>query len=245
MNHDPLYLNWEFWTALAAIAAIVLSQIPPVYQLIRKAKLTMEVYSRAAVGHYVGIPNVQVVIVLSNIGGHEVKVRRILMTVCREDTVVATLPAQLYCPETDPSKQLLFAGFKLKPDDERSHNFFFYLDLPRAQERELKEKTQILMTDINAKRAAGLVKEPEGDPANVAPFFDIMKRNFIWSEGEYVLKLRAESSDATVFVEKKFRFTLFESDSSQLREYAKRYKYGEGIYYGSERQWLWIKIAEG
>ena len=59
------------------------------------------------------------------------------------------------------------------------------------------------------------------------------------------VKIRVETSDANVSVEKTFRFTLYESDSSQLRNYESKYKYGEGIYFGSENQWLWIKIAEG
>lgn len=248
MNNEPLYLNWEFWAALVAALALVLSQIPPIYQLVRRAKLTMEVISKAGIGHYIGIPYVQLVIVFSNTGGREVKVRKILVTLLREDAPVATLPAQLYSPETDPAKQLLFAGFKIRPDEDRSHGFWFYLDSPRAQERELKERTLTLMNDLNAKRAASFNKDPyaiEADPANVEPFFDIMKRNFIWIEGEYVLKIRAESSDPAIFVEKQFRFTLFESDSRQLRDYSKGYKYGEGITFGTERQWLTIKIAEG
>lgn len=247
MNHDPIYLNWEFWTAVVAALALVLSQLPPIHQLVRRAKLTMEVYPRAAIGHRVGYPNMQLGIVLSNTGGRNAKVRKIIATILREGTSTAVLPAQLYSPESEPTKQLLFPGFTIRPSEERTHIFHFYMDLPRNQERELNEKTILLMDDIVAKRSNLGDKDvlAEADPANVQPFHEILNRNFPWIEGEYVMSIRVESSDAKVLTEKKFRLTLYESESRQLRNYEAGYKYGEGIYFGFEKQWLWIKLTEG
>ena len=247
MNNDPIYLNWEFWTAISAVLALILSQIPPLYQLLGRAKLSIEVFPRIAIGHKVGYPNLQIGIVLSNAGGRQAKIKKILITILREGTTIATLPAQMYSPESEPTKQLLFTGFKIKPNEDRTHNFNFYMDLPRNQEREMSEKTLTLMNDIAAKK----LKEKntdvliEADPADVQPFHEILIKNFIWLEGEYVMDIRVQSPDANVFVEKKFRFTLYESDSNQLRNYESRYKYGEGIFWGSEKQWIWIKISEG
>jgi hypothetical protein len=247
MNNDPIYLNWEFWTAIVAATALILSQIPPIYQLVRRAKLTMEVYPKVAIGHKVGYPNMQLGIILSNTGGRQAKVKKITMTVLREGTVVATLPAQLYSPETEPTKQILFAGFKIKPNEDRTHNFNFVMDLQRNQDRELQDKTLALMNDVVSKRA----KEPnkdntvEADLVNVQALHEIMNRAFIWIAGEYVMNIRIESKDAKLYVERTFRFTLYESDSNQLRDFESRYKYGEGIYFGSEKHWLWVKINEG
>jgi hypothetical protein len=247
MKPDPIYLNWEFWTAIVAVLALVLSQIPPLYQLFGTAKLSMEVYPRIGIGHKVGYPNMQVGIVLSNSGSRPAKVRRILITILREGTVVATLPAQMYAPESEPSKQLLFAGFKIKPNEDRTHSINFFMDLQRNQERELSEPTLIIMNDIVAKRSKQENKDVlvEADPVNVQPFHQMLLKNFLWLEGEYSMSIRVESSDAKVFTVKRFRFTLYESDSSQLRNYESRYKYGEGIYYGLEKQWIWIRISEG
>jgi len=248
MNHDPIYLNWEFWTAIVAALALVLSQLPPINQLVRGVKLTMIVYPRAGVGHKVGNPNMQLGVVLSNTGGRQANIKGIIITVLREGSTLATLPAQIYSPESDPTKQRLFVGFKINPNEDQNHNFNFFVDLPRNAERELRNKTLVLMNDINAKRAAlGNTDKilAEADPVNVQPFHEMVSKNFIWIEGEYSINVRVESSDAKILVEKNFRFTLYESDSRQLRNYEAEYKYGNGIYYGSENQWLWIKISEG
>lgn len=247
MNHDPIYLNWEFWTAVVAVLALVLSQMPPLYQLFGNAKLSMEVYPRIAIGHKVGYPNMQLGIALSNSGGGLAKIKRIIITVLREGTTVATLPAQLYAPESEPSKQLLFAGFKIKSNEDRTHIINFYMDLQRNQERELSEKTLAIMNDIVAKRSKQENKDVlvEADSVNVQPFHQMLTRNFVWLEGEYTMNIRVESSDKEVMAEKTFRFTLYESDANQLRNYESTYKFGEGIYYGSEKQWLWIRLSEG
>jgi hypothetical protein len=153
----------------------------------------------------------------------------------------------MYAAESEPSKQLLFAGFKIKPNEDRTHSINFFMDLQRNQERELSELTLAIMNDIIGKKSRQENKDilVEADPVNVQPFNQMLVRNFLWQEGEYAMSLRVESSDAKVFAEKKFRFTLYESDSRQLRNYESRYKYGEGIYYGSEKQWIWIRLSEG
>jgi hypothetical protein len=250
MNQDPLYLNWEFWGAIVAALALVLSQLPPIPQLLRRAKLAIEVYPGATIWHFVGYPCMQLGITLSNSGGREVKIKKITVTISREGAIVATLPAQLFSSESEPTKQLLFIGFKIKPDEDRSNIFNFYLNLPRNQERDIKEKTAALRSDQDAKK----LQQPifidkniplEADPAFVQPFHDLLVKNFIWIEGEYVINIRVDTSDSRVFIEKAVRLTLFESDSKQLRNYEAGYKYGEGIYYGIEKQALWVRMAEG
>jgi uncharacterized protein YjhX (UPF0386 family) len=248
MHNDPLYLNWEFWTALVAAAALFLSQIPPIYQLVQRAKLRMEVIPRAWISHYVGNPSINLSIVLSNTGGRDVKVRRILLSLQRDGVPLLTLPAQAYSPEGDPAKQLLFAGLKIRPGEDRSHGVVFYPDYTRETERKIKDCTMALMKDLNDKRAASFNKDPyaiEADPIHVKPLEDILASEFIWKAGEYGLVIRAESSDTSTFVEKHYRFMLFESDSQQLRDYSKGYKHGEGITFGMERQGLSIRISEG
>ncbi len=155
----------------------------------------------------------------------------------------------MYSPEAEPSKQLLFAGFKIKPGEDRSYVFHFYADWQRDQASEWSEKVTALMNDIVAKKEArfplgGQAPLIEGEPKNITPFHEMLQRNFMWSKGEYVMDMLIKSSDMEVFVNRKYRFTLFESDSKKLLDYEKRYKYGEGIFYGTENQWSWIKISE-
>lgn len=63
----PLYLNWSFWAVVVALCAVVLSQIPPIHLLLKKAKLDLELYSRIHLTHKVGNPNLQLHLIISNI----------------------------------------------------------------------------------------------------------------------------------------------------------------------------------
>jgi len=45
------YQDWTFWAVLVAAIAIILSQIPPIHVLIKRAKLDMELYSRINITH--------------------------------------------------------------------------------------------------------------------------------------------------------------------------------------------------
>jgi len=70
------YENWAFWTVLIAAIAIILSQIPPIHILWKKAKLDIELYSRIIVTHKVGNPNLLCPLILSNVGGEKAQDNR-------------------------------------------------------------------------------------------------------------------------------------------------------------------------
>lgn len=141
----PVYLNWQFWAATMAGVAIVLSQLPPLHLLLRRAKLGMELYSRAHLTHKVGNPNVQLHIILSNLGGRGIRVRGITLAVRRDGQEVSTFPAQNYLPDPAASQTVLFTPFPIKPKDEWAHivNFLNYFSRDddkayRAAERAIR-----------------------------------------------------------------------------------------------------------
>jgi len=62
----PLYLNWSFWAVVFAAIAIALSQLPPIRLWFKKAKLEIELYSKIAITHKVGNPNLQLHLIINN-----------------------------------------------------------------------------------------------------------------------------------------------------------------------------------
>jgi hypothetical protein len=92
----PLYLNWTFWAVVVAALAIFLSQLPPVHMLLKRAKLDMELYSRIHITHKVGNPNLQLHLILSNVGGKTIKIKGITSAIKRDGNQIAVLPAQNY-----------------------------------------------------------------------------------------------------------------------------------------------------
>jgi hypothetical protein len=249
-----LLTNWEFWSAVVAALALGLSQIQPLYEIwnrhFSRASLTLEVYKYVGLGHLVGYPWIKFSMVLSNTGPKEVKIKQINITLSRDGNKPLTLPAQTYSPEMDQSKQLLFTGFKIKPDEDISCVLFFYEDWKRDQSSKYSAATNALRQDLEAKQdpripLGGQFPKIEGDPVNVRPFCDMLEENFIWDPGEYAMDVVIDAPEAKISVKKSYRFPLFESDSNRLRDFGKKYKYGDGLFWFSrDTDWSWIKINE-
>jgi hypothetical protein len=58
----------SFWIALGTILALVLSQLPPLRILLRRARLTVQPFRRMLLYHAVGNPNSALVLILENHG---------------------------------------------------------------------------------------------------------------------------------------------------------------------------------
>ena len=65
----PIFSDWSFWAVIVAATAIVLSQIPPIHLLLKKAKIDLELHSRIVITHKVGNPNIVLPLIISNVGG--------------------------------------------------------------------------------------------------------------------------------------------------------------------------------
>src|SRR5438552_18688660 len=91
---SPFYLDWTFWTAVVAFVAVILSQVPPVRILFRRAAIKVEPYDRLNVTHHLGNPNVHLHVQLRNTGGRSVRVSSVSLAVPRDDGPNAALQAQ-------------------------------------------------------------------------------------------------------------------------------------------------------
>jgi hypothetical protein len=148
----PLYLDWAFWTVIVAAIAIVLSQIPPIHQLVRPGKVSLEFYSRVHLTHKVGNPNVQLHIILTNVGGRSIRVKEMILRLRRDGKDVATLPAQNYLQKQDDKAGIFFTGFPLKPKDEWAHTVNFLNYFSRPDEKKYRAAESALKANIIDKR---------------------------------------------------------------------------------------------
>lgn len=239
MNPPPsIYLDWSFWAVVVALLALVLSQLPPVHLLLRPRRLDVEVHSRIQVAHHVGNPNVGLVVSIGNTGGRELRVRRIKIEIWRDGKSIGSFPAQNYFETASSQSSVLFVPFSLKPGEHWSHaaNFLNFFD--RQTEKAYRENQSALSADISQKVAV----KPKGDETLViaeqglvAPFLALFNKLFIWEPGEYVFELSVEAQPGSASYSKKYRFTLYESDTADLKKHTEDYKFGAGISYNVER----------
>lgn len=234
MEHTatPLYLDWSFWAVVVAALAIALSQLPPVLSWFKRAKLEIEPYSKIAITHKVGNPNLQLHLIINNVGGREVRLKDLRVNIDRDGVEVATLPAQNYLQNQSDKNTLLFTAFSLKPGEEWAHitNFLNYFN--RDDENLFRSLEKEMLSDLHSKRDAldndskALI---EIESELVQPFHDFFNRKFIWKAGEYNLTVFVTTDSPKANLSRQYRFTLFESHVSHLQAITEHFKYGGGI----------------
>jgi hypothetical protein len=234
----PMYLDWQFWAAIVAAIALVLSQLPPVHLWFRPRRLEVEVHSRIQITHKVGNPNVSMYVAVRNTGGRELRIRSMRLDLSRDGTAVGIYAAQNYFEQPSSQQTVLMVPFTLKPGETWGHTTNFLNLFDRATEKLFRSSESALGVDIKTKlanRPQGNSMRVEAEPELVAPFLALFNRLFIWEPGEYVATLIVDADPGSASFSQKYRFTLFESDSADLRAQLDDYKYGGGLLYNVEQ----------
>jgi len=238
VSSSPFYLNWEFWTVVMAALAIILSQLPPVVLWFRPKRLEIDVHSRLVVTHKVGNPNLILFLSLRNSGGRRLWIQGVKLDVWRDGTSVGSLPAQYYFVSPASQETILFTPFALSPDETWAHATTFLRWFDRNTEKEYRAAESTLRADIQSK----LRERPENDNNPVVaeerlvrPFFDMFQRLNVWEHGEYQLRVSVTVAEMALPFCRNFRFTLFESDVTELKSHTNDYRFGGGLSYNVDR----------
>ncbi len=238
VSSSPFYLNWEFWAVVMAFLAIVLSQLPPVILWFKPKSLEIDVHSRLLVTHKVGNPNLFLFMSLRNIGGRRLWIKEAQLGVWRDSISVGSLPAQVYFASPSSKETILFTSFALSPDETWAHGTNFLQWFDRNTEKAYRAAESALRADIEIK----LREKPENDKNLVVaeehlvkPFLDMFQRLNVWEPGEYKLRLSVTVAEMALPFCKNFRFTLFESDITELKSHTNDYRFGGGLSYNVDR----------
>lgn len=229
----PFYADWKFWSFMASVVAIGLSQLPPIHIWLRSARLTVEAYSQMFLTHKFGNPNGQLHLIVENTGGRKVRVTAITLRFSSMNGQPFAIPASTYFQKQGDKDTVLFTPFSLLPEEEWAHIVLFYSSVSRTDDKLIRASKAILGRDIDAKRAL-LEDKKENVPAedaSVAPFHELLNRQFKWLPDEYEMVVSITTEPANAVDDQRFRFVLFESDSITMRRVADEYKFGGGILF--------------
>lgn len=233
----PLYLDWQFWSAIVALVALALTQFPPIRLWFRRSRLDIEVQSRVKITHKVGNPNLGMYVSIQNPGGRELRVRKVSVAVTRDGRPIGSYPAVSYFEGPNSNFPALFVPFVIRPNEMWAHNTIFLQFFDRSTEKLYRENQSALRKDIGRKfdeRAQDNKELVVGDDRIVNQLLSLFDRLFIWLPGEYGLDLKVVIDSGKEF-SRHYRFTLFESDCDELRSYKDDYKHGGGIWFDVER----------
>lgn len=234
MTFNHIITDWKFWSALIALVALILSQLPPIHVFIRRAKLDLEVYSRIFITHKIGNPNLQIHLILRNVGGRAIRVKKMKAVIFRDNKRVMDLPAQNYIANPKDNQLVLLTSFDLKPQTEWSHLVSFLNYFDRDEEKLYREAEINLKNEILRQRDEFGEKHFAIAPHEIVePFNSLLESNFEWFAGEYLLEIAIETNNLKADVSRKYRFTIFESQTESLMNHKKGYPSGDAIFWES------------
>ena len=241
----PFYLDWTFWTAVVALLALALSQLPPLHVLFRPAQLDVEAFERIHVSHNLGEPHATLHLVITNSGGREVQIKSITLNFLRDGGEHFELQSRGYYHFPSDQNAIIFTPFRLKSNEEWSHIVNFFSLRSRVEEREVNKFVSAIRNYIVPKKA-----EPGNDKLwieapdeLVKPATEYFHRKFKWSSGEYDVTLNVVTEPMKASLTKKYRITVFESDNGQLVDETKRYKFGAGLYFNdTEKEPIFLPL---
>jgi hypothetical protein len=239
VTNIPWYLSWPFWTIIAGLIPTVLSQVPPIRVWFKKAKIDLDIYSKIAITHKVGNPNLQLHLIVSNTGGRKIRIKNIEATIYKDQTELINLPVQNYLQNQSDKETLLFTRFLLKPDEELGHiiNLFKLFNKEQEDKYNKAEKNSLADFRIKKESISEDQKEPvELDSKVINPFHVFFEDHFLWKAGEYEMTVTITTDRTEADFTKKYRFTIFESHEEQLKEITKHYKFGGGIWWNPNIQ---------
>lgn len=245
LTDTTFYSNWTFWSFVVASIALILSQLPKVNVWFKGRKLDLEVHNRISVNHWLGIPNINLYLGITNKGRAKIKIKKIELTISKERHTIANLVCNSFFDTPVSETANLFFPFELPPEKYWDHPCWFTVDLDRNTEQKIRGLLSELNMDISEKLKNRNDEKQvvEASENLVRPLLQHKEKAFIWEPGEYFIQINLQS-EPQMNISKNFRFTLFETDTKELTAYSDDYKYGMA-YHNQKNKGLSIPISEG
>jgi hypothetical protein len=230
------------WSAAIAVAALVLSQLPPIHDLIKRRALRIIAPESFQLWHHLGNVNLYAFLGLYNDGGRTITIAKIDCLMLDDNGTSWRLPAQTYVSRQPPSSagqspaEFFMEWLLLKPGQHWAETIHFVKHWSVQDEEEAADVIGKIRNDINAKLASRLPGQQgpvEADENAVKQAKDLFEKHFRLTKGNYKLIVAALSEKNEVISLRGFNFTLFESQIRALRAATDDYKIGAGIYFAN------------
>jgi len=225
-----------FWSTVIALLALILSQLPPLRELLKHRELRIVVPETVSLYHFMGNLQISGFLALHNVGGRSITVQKVECVLLDDDGHPLRLPAQTYWSRAQAaSGQELFIGWiHLSPSEHWAESVHFYKVWSVQDEEDSAKIVTSIRDDITAKRAAAttyLPNSPDADDKLAKDAKDFFEKHFNLTKGNYRLLIAAISEKTDVVAVRGFDFTLYDHHIRALRSVADDYKTGAGIYY--------------
>ncbi|MBI3302666.1 MAG: hypothetical protein HYZ72_11430 [Deltaproteobacteria bacterium] len=233
--------NPAVWSVMVAALAVVLSQLPPVREMVKGRRIRIVIPEQFMLYHYLGNVQINLFLVMQNIGGKAVSIAKIDCIITDGGNSRWDLPAHSYYSRLPPNQpgqsppELLLGWIPLKPGEHWSETLHCFKFWSTPEERRANEITAKIRNNIVTKRLQlPAAQFAEADAELITEAKDFFRTKFNLSEGNYQLVVAALAESDQVLDVRGCEFTLFESSIRALQAMTEEYKYGAGVYYPTQ-----------
>ncbi|MCS3467370.1 hypothetical protein M2401_001091 [Pseudomonas sp. JUb42] len=241
--------DMKFWALIVSLASFIISILPAIRNRWKGRKLTIETQDGVMLSHKWGYTNLKQSITLINNGGVTIRVKDITITLKRDGSS-STIPVRNFFRTFDAQFPSLFSSISLKPGEETTHTFGFHHKLKRIEEKAMSEIISAARREI-AEPTIGtfttspqILMRPTLSPKTLDNINKIFSQNFYLTCGEYEMEMEMLDENRKCLASKSWRFTIFETDESNLRDITKNYSTGDGVIFDSNAQtWFYMGLT--
>lgn len=231
------------WTAVIAVLALILSQLPPVREMLRGTRLSIIVPEYMVLTHSLGNINLTTSVTLHNTGGRGVTVAGLDCGLLADDGRRWHIPAQTYIDrDSQPlvgqqRVQLFMEWIPLEPKEFWSETVVFFKPWSVEEEGKAQDITGRMRSDISEKLSQRLPEKAnvpvEADTELVNQAKEAFQKRFDLTIGNYKLLLAAISETEHIIAVRGFQFSMFESHVRAMRSLVEEYRTGAGVVFPS------------
>lgn len=241
------------WTAIVAVLALILSQLPPVRELIKGVKVKITVPELVMLYHFMGNIQTNLFLDIHNVGGRTICIAKIECGIKNSSGSWWKLPAQTYYSREPPSQhgqpppELLMGLISLKSGERWSETVRCFRLWTETEEEKVNDIIAKIRSNIIEKIQQQIIPSQQLAEANedfVKEAKDFFEKKFDLHKGNYQFFIATLSESNQVLNVRGFDFTLFESNIRALQAHTEEYKYGAGIYYPimDPTKVVWIRL---
>ena len=231
---SPFYIDMEFWAVVIATLALILSLAPQLYKLFNPGKIELDFPPKIWITHHIGNSNVSIHLIIKNIGGRAISIKKIHLKIRKNGTDFLNISAQDYREVKKDGMSLMFRKFTLGINEEWNRDVQFYPPLNIEDSKKYMESDIALKAEIEKLRELEPNKNRYIAKESFAkPFYELFDKNFKWEAGNYDLEIFIETDNVKKNISRKFSFTLFESLINDFKSHKDDYSSGDRIWWYS------------
>lgn len=203
----------KMWSVFVAFLALILSQFPPIRELIKGVRVNINIPEHFLLQHYLGAIQTNLFVEIYNTGGKTITISKLDCFISDMEGKSWHIPGRSYFSRQPPPQQgttwpeFLLGSIRLKPGESWNENTRCYRLWTESEEEEVNNIVLGIQESIYRKLPSPIFVDAEEKVVEKAKSF--FRQKFDLHKGNYKFFIAALSSNNSILVVQGYDFTLF------------------------------------